>query len=50
MLDKGNPPDDWATLLQAASTDMARHGSLQRMVNLDLEAGSFDDHTPLDRS
>lgn len=24
MLDKGNPPDDWTALLEAASTDVAR--------------------------
>jgi toxin YhaV len=50
MLDKGNPPDDWATLIHAGSTDMARHNALQRMADLDQEAGIFDDHTPLDRS
>ena len=50
MLDSGNPPDDWAALLQAASADMARHDALQQMADLDQEAGIFDDHTPLDRS
>jgi toxin YhaV len=50
MLDKGNPPDDWAALLQAASTDVARHDALERVADLDREAGTFDDHTPLDRS
>lgn len=46
MLDKGNPPDDWPALLQAA-TDMARQDALQQMADLDQEAGIFDDHAPL---
>ena len=50
MLDKGDPPDDWAALLQAASADAARHDALQRMADLDQAAGIFDDHAPLDRS
>ena len=50
MLDRGNPPDDWAALLQAASADIARHDALQGMADLDQEAGIFDDHAPLDRS
>lgn len=66
MLDKGNPPDDWSALLQAASadvaakgrdratkgpngTDAAQHDALQRMADLDQEAGLFDDYAPLDR-
>ena len=49
MLDKGNPPDDWAALLQAASADMAHHAALQQMADLDQEAGIFDDHAPLNR-
>lgn len=50
MLDRGNPPDDWAALLQAASADMARHDALQGMADLDQEASIFDDHATLDRS
>jgi len=49
MLDKGDPPDDWAALLQAASAGTARHDALQRMADLDQAAGIFDDHAPLDR-
>lgn len=49
MLDRGNPPDDWAALLQAASADMARHDALQGMADLDQETSIFDDHAPLDR-
>jgi toxin YhaV len=50
MLDKDDPPDDWAALLQASSPDAARRNALQRMADLDQEAGIFDDHAPLDRS
>lgn len=50
MLDKGNPPDDWAALLKAASVDMSRHDALQGMADLDQNAGIFNDHVPLDRS
>ncbi len=39
MLDKGDPPDDWAALLQAASPDMARRDALQQMTDLDQKAG-----------
>ncbi|SEN70274.1 toxin YhaV [Sphingomonas gellani] len=50
MLDKGVPPDNWAALLQASSPDAARRDALQRMADLDQEAGIFDNHAPLDRS
>lgn len=50
MLDKGNPPDDWAALLQAAFDDVAHQYALQGMADLDQKAGIFDDHAHLDRS
>jgi toxin YhaV len=50
MLDNGNPPDDWAALLKAASANMAHHDALQRMADLDQKADIFDDYGPLDRS
>jgi toxin YhaV len=50
MLDNGNPPDDWAALLKAASANMAHHDALQRMADLDQKADIFDDYVPLDRS
>lgn len=40
------------TMTEARQTpdDMARQDALQRMADLDQEAGIFNDHAPLDRS